>query len=143
VSINSDSVPARSEGGERPGREGSGRTVLIVEDEMIIRELLSRVFRQAGYAVIEAGSPEDAFGAVRGQRHRVDLLVSDIGLPGSSGFEVFGELRRSNVGMRAVFISGSARESLPGVGELPAGAVFLEKPFESSTLLAAVRGLME
>lgn len=120
-----------------PGSGGREQRVLIVEDEKIIREVVARALRQAGYRVIEAVDARNAIEAVGSEVRRLDLVVSDVSLPhGGSGFRLFEDLRRWNGELKAIFISGYAKEVLSG---LPAGAAFLEKPFETSALLAAVR----
>lgn len=130
--------------GDEPSRAGqSGQTVLVVEDEGIIRELAARVLRRAGYVVIEAGGAEDALGAVGTGPRKLDLLVSDISLESRrGGLFLFEDLRRRNGELRAVFISGYSVDRLAEMGGLPAGAGFLEKPFESGELLAMVRGVL-
>lgn len=125
------------------GRQNAGevrQTVLIVEDEDILRELASRVLRQAGYLVLEACRAEDAIEAVRTDVGRLDLLVSDISLPQVSGLLLFEDLRRWNDGLKALFISGYPEEALPSMGGIPAGAAFLGKPFENRDLLGRYAG---
>lgn len=115
-------------------------TVLLAEDEELLRQLFARALRSAGFIVLEADSSDSAMQAAR-ETHNVDLLVSDVHLRGAGGIPLFQELLRSNPGMKAVFISGNTRESLPFA--LPSQVCFLEKPFDNSTLVAVVHGALQ
>lgn len=114
-------------------------TLLVAEDESVLRELTARVLRREGYFVLEAESAEAALEDHRAQMGRVDVLVSDVNLPGADGFQLFDWLRRFNPKLRVVFMSGSSRDSIVGSSRLPPGALFVEKPFEPRVLVSAIR----
>lgn len=110
-------------------------TVLVVEDELSVREIVTQFLSHAGYSVIAAKDAEDAVAALRRDPSAVDLLVTDIVLPGRSGPDLAGLLREYAPQMRTLFISGYPADVL-GVAE---STTFLSKPFSQAALLEAVR----
>jgi signal transduction histidine kinase/DNA-binding LacI/PurR family transcriptional regulator len=117
-------------------------TVLLVEDEAAIRKLAQRVLVDAGYRVLTAANGEEARGLWQANEGRVELLLSDVTLPGMSGVAFAAELASGPKPPRTLFISGHLAG--PGGGpDLPAGAAFLPKPFSVSALLDAVRGALD
>ncbi|HLF55263.1 MAG TPA: PAS domain S-box protein [Thermoanaerobaculia bacterium] len=128
-------VAARTEGASGRARRGS---ILLVEDESALRRLAASILRRAGYQVLEAGSGDEAIQVGRQNLDTIDLLVSDVVLPGPRGPEVFLALRELRDDLPVLFITGYA-EWQPREGaslELP-GPV-LPKPFTGSELLARV-----
>jgi CheY-like chemotaxis protein/anti-sigma regulatory factor (Ser/Thr protein kinase) len=121
----------------RPELESAGgfETILLVEDDASVREIVAEFLRGAAYDVLEACDSEQALAIVSVGPKAVDLLVTDIVLPGQSGPELAGALRRFAPQMRTLFISGYPSESNSDT-RLPA---FLAKPFSRAALLQAVR----
>ena len=115
-------------------RSGDGRTILLVEDEMPVRRLATRILRNAGYEVIAA---KDANDGVEAYRHadKVDLLVTDVVMPVRSGAALAAELRAIRPDLPVLFVSGYARSEL---GEMRAEEFLLAKPFSPTELLDAV-----
>ncbi|MCZ7651790.1 MAG: PAS domain S-box protein [Thermoanaerobaculia bacterium] len=125
--------------GRRPGAE----TVLLVEDERSVRELLATALREAGFTVLEAGDGEEALGLALGDG-RIDLLLSDIRMPRLGGGELAAALRTSHPGLRVLFMSGYTER--PGSGSAAAvseSATVLQKPFSNADLLAAVEDALD
>jgi CheY-like chemotaxis protein len=85
------------------------QTILLAEDEELLRKLFSRTLRAAGYRVLEADCSDTAFEAARGNP-KIDVLLSDLHLRGVGGISLFQELLRSDPLIKAVFISGSTRD---------------------------------
>jgi CheY-like chemotaxis protein len=117
-----------------------GLSVVIVEDEPLVRELLADTLRVAGHRVVEAGTAEEA--VLRADElERVDVLVADVRLPRSSGFAVLLELRARHPGLPAVFVTGWRPDEL----EIPAGVDepyrVLRKPLGAHDLLDALAQL--
>jgi len=112
------------------------RTVLVVEDDDVIRRLLGLQLSRLGYSVVTAADGNEAIECQEGRR--VDLLVTDIVMPGMDGPELATTMRAQNPELRVLFLSGYSS------GSAVAGDVaFLQKPFSSDDLAAALDGLLD
>jgi PAS domain S-box-containing protein len=119
---------------------GGSEAVLVVEDDAAIRALVRRALVRGGYRVAEAGTADEALAAAEGGR--LDLLVTDVILPGRNGCELAEELGRRRPGLRTLFMSGyAARHS--GEPLVPENAPFLAKPFKPEDLLRKVREVLD
>jgi CheY-like chemotaxis protein len=116
------------------------RTVLLVEDDPQVREVARTMLEGAGHRVIEAESTEDAIEQFGGMES-LDLLVSDLTMPGMSGFELFDRLAERLPSLRVVFISGSASAADLETSARK-GAPLLEKPFSADTLASTIREVL-
>jgi signal transduction histidine kinase/FixJ family two-component response regulator len=114
---------------------GGFETVLVVEDDPAVREIVTQFLRGAAYHVLEARDADEAAAIVRKDPRVIDLLVTDIVLPGLSGPELAGALREFVPKMRTLFISGYPSDAVGG-SRSPA---FLAKPFSRAAFLQAVR----
>ena len=114
---------------------GGFETILLVEDDAAVREIVVEFLRSAAYYVLEARDANDALAIVRRESRPVDLLVSDIVLPGQNGPALACTLRNFAPQMRTLFISGYPSDSIGGTGS----PSFLAKPFSRAALLQAVR----
>lgn len=114
---------------------GGYETILLVEDDASVREIVLEFLRDAAYYVLEARDAAEAQTIMRKEARPVDLLVTDIVLPGMSGPEMAGVLRELSPHMRTLFISGYPSESVGGTRS----PSFLAKPFSRAALLQAVR----
>jgi CheY-like chemotaxis protein len=112
---------------------GTG-TILVVEDEEAVRYLACRVLRENGYRVLEAGDPATALRIAKEQAQPVDLLVSDVVMPGMSGPALAERLIAGWPDLKVLYISGYAEEAIERQGVLPAGGALLEKPFTAEQL---------
>jgi two-component system cell cycle sensor histidine kinase/response regulator CckA len=119
---------------------GSG-TILLVEDEQLLRSVIREALEENGYQVVEARSPAEALAALRQSGQHVDLLLSDVVLPGINGFELAEEVRRVRPEIRIVFMSGYTDKAIKGDRPL-LDAPFLEKPISTSQLLSALRSAL-
>ncbi|MCF5626564.1 response regulator, partial [Pseudomonas syringae] len=119
-----------------------GETVLIVEDDSAVRALVSEVLSELGYAFIEAS---DAPGAVpileSGQR--IDLLISDVGLPGMNGRQLAEIARQLRPELKVLFITGYAEHAAVRAGFLETGMQLITKPFAFDHLTSKVREMIE
>jgi CheY-like chemotaxis protein len=124
--------------GHRGGGGGAGtRSVLVVEDEPSVRRLAEQVLAGHGYRVASAPSGEDALALVTGDGADVDVLVTDIVMPGISGLELAEQLVQLRPGLRVIYVSGYVDESALRLTAVePSG--FLAKPFTPGALLARV-----
>lgn len=116
--------------------EHQRRTILIVEDEPSLLRIMRRVIGDAGFRVLTAGSAEEALSAAAAEPKDVDLLVTDVLLPGDSGIDLATRLRVSNPSLITVFTSGYP----PNVEEQVdnTNSSFLPKPFGPNELLQAI-----
>jgi signal transduction histidine kinase/CheY-like chemotaxis protein len=114
---------------------GGFETILLVEDDAAVREIVIEFLRSAAYYVIEARDSNEALALARQESRAIDLLVTDIVLPGQSGPELAGALRVLAPQMRTLFISGYPSDSIGGTRSVS----FLAKPFSRAALLQAVR----
>jgi len=135
ASVEGASRPASSVSADGPVvvRERAGRVVLVVEDEPLLRRVAVQVLRRAGYAVHEAASPADAKDVAR-SLPALDLLLTDVVMPGGSGPELARVLVEERPSLRVLFVSGYPREH----GVPDATAQFLAKPFTAADLLARI-----
>jgi len=124
------------------GEPGGHETVLICEDDPVVRELVARLLTRAGYQVLVAEAPERALAMVRSEPDAVDLLVSDVIMPGMNGAQLARELRTLQPGLRTLFISGYTAHIIEHQGVLEDGSDLLEKPFTRAELLERVRALL-
>jgi CheY-like chemotaxis protein len=115
-----------------PAEPPGPATILVVEDETGIRELIRKILLRERYRVLEAGSAEEALTTAQGQS--IDLLITDVMLPGIHGPELARRMQQSAPRLKTLFISGFTGEE-----KVPAGGRFLAKPFTLSALLAKVR----
>ncbi|MBK5529308.1 response regulator [Pseudomonas sp. TH06] len=118
-----------------------GETVLIVEDDPAVRLLVSSVLGELGYAFVEAG---DADGAVPilNSAQRIDLLISDVGLPGMNGRQLAEIGRQYRPGLKVLFITGYAEHAAVRGGFLDSGMQMITKPFTFDLLTAKVREMI-
>jgi PAS domain S-box-containing protein len=130
--------PAEAPAPEAEARAvGSGR-VLVVEDDGMVRDLTARVLDRAGYTVLLARNGAEALALIDAGEGSVDVLVSDVVMPGMSGPDLAQEVLRRHPSIGIVFVSGYTAASL-NLDEIRArGALFLGKPFNPSDLVRAV-----
>jgi two-component system, response regulator PdtaR len=114
-------------------------TVLIVEDEVLIRMLLSEALRQEGYAVIEAANADEALSVLE-LTPSPDVLITDVRMPGSiDGFELAAYVRRTKPELKVIITSGHANPD----GAIGVAEAFLPKPYELSLILRRLKALIE
>ncbi|MEU4245290.1 ATP-binding protein [Actinoplanes sp. NPDC026619] len=139
--MSSGSLPDSSDPSEpAPGR---GETLLVVEDEEALREVAGRILAGAGYRVLSASCGAEALELVARHDGVIDLLVSDVVMPGMLGKELAERLVDARPGTRVLYMSGYAQPVLHSQGTLDPGVALLEKPFTASDLLAAVRNRLD
>ncbi|HKT59626.1 MAG TPA: ATP-binding protein [Gemmatimonadales bacterium] len=118
---------------------GGTETVLVVEDEEAVRHLVCRVLRAKGYRVLEAPNAESALLLAGSTAAPIDLLVTDMVMPGMGGTTLAAELLAVRPAMRVLFITGYAPEAVERGGRLPDAGGLLEKPFSADQLARRVR----
>ncbi|MFC7532089.1 ATP-binding protein [Actinoplanes sp. GCM10030250] len=122
---------------------GHGETLLVVEDEDALRDVAGRILTGAGYRVITAEGGAQALDLAARHDGEINLLVSDVVMPGMLGKELAERLVVVRPETRVLFMSGYAQPILASQGTLEPGVVLLEKPFTANDLLAAVRSRLD
>jgi signal transduction histidine kinase len=117
-------------------------TVLLVEDAPMIRRLAREIMLRAGYTVIEASDAERAMQLAR-KEERIDVLLTDLIMPGPSGVELAEQLRSVRASVRVLFMSGYSDNAIMRDGLLGESAAFLQKPFTPEELLRKLRHVIE
>lgn len=120
---------------------GGSETILLVEDNEALRKLCLRALAKYGYKVIEAASAEEALEQEERSAGSIDLLLTDVVLPGTSGKKLAELLRGRRPGIRVLYSSGYPEDTLSG--EMGEGAQFLQKPFSPEMLVRKVRELLD
>jgi two-component system cell cycle sensor histidine kinase/response regulator CckA len=123
------------------GVETARPTILLVDDEDSVRTIVVKILRRAKYNVLEAENGEAAVRIAEAHQGRIDLVITDMYMPGLRGREVIQRIAPTRPELRALFISGYAdQDARTGV---PDGANFLSKPFSGQELAAAVEKVLK
>ena len=133
----------RTSGPRRKTVQRGTELVLLVEDEEIVRSLAGRALREYGYTVLEARGGEEALRLFEMRADYIDIVVTDVAMPGMSGRELARRLRAAAPELPILFISGYTGDDVVERGLLAAGAPFLSKPFAPDALAGAVRRLLD
>lgn len=124
-------------------RAHEGETVLVVDDEPIVRMLISDTLEELGYKSIEAGDATSGLKVLQSDV-RIDLAISDVGLPGGmNGRQMIDAARTSRPALKVLFITGYAENATIGNGHLERGMHVLTKPFAMEKLAARIKAIME
>jgi two-component system cell cycle sensor histidine kinase/response regulator CckA len=126
----------------RPAPDAEPKTILLIDDEQSVRSIVMKILKRAKYNVLEAGSGEAALKAVEAHPRKIDLVVTDLHMPGINGPEVVKMLAGVRPGLKVLFMSGYADHDVVARTGVPAGASFLHKPFSGEELTAAVTAAM-
>ena len=118
-------------------------TVLVVEDESSVQGVIERVLSGNGYRVLLACDGSEALRVSGEHEGPIDLLITDLVMPGMGGREVASRLETARPGLRVLFMSGYTENAISHHGVLDAGVAFLQKPFLSEALLRKVREVLD
>jgi CheY-like chemotaxis protein len=118
-------------------------TVLIVEDEDLVRKVAKRILEMHGYTVLAASDPKEAFGICEGHEGRIHLLLTDVVMPQMDGRTLFNRLRPIRKDMKVLYMSGYAEDAVVHHGTLDADIQFLQKPFTVESLAIKVREVLD
>lgn len=118
------------------------RTVLVVDDEEDLRDIMRRMLDRRGFATLTAGDSQQAIAVCREHPGEIDVLVTDLGLPGDSGSELSRIATELRPGMRVVYISGRPKEMAVLEGLIDEQAVLVKKPFSTELLVSALREVL-
>jgi signal transduction histidine kinase len=123
--------------------QGGSETVLLVEDEEIVRNLGVRILSGLGYRVMHAGNGDEAIELARDHGERIDLLMTDVVMPGMSGRELANRLACLHPETRMLFTSGYTDNAIVHHGVLDEGVSFIGKPYSHSALARKVREVLD
>jgi two-component system cell cycle sensor histidine kinase/response regulator CckA len=126
----------------RVGCRGS-ETVLLVEDEESVRELIAEALKAQGYNVLVAGNGQEALALAAPANCRIQLMITDVVMPGMSGRELATRLAESRPGTRVLYLSGYTEDAILHHGVLDPGTAFLQKPFSLDALACKVREVLD
>jgi two-component system, cell cycle sensor histidine kinase and response regulator CckA len=139
-------IPAHASARRRapePGTPaGEAITVLVADDEAALRTAASRVLRAGGYEVLEAANGDEALALAAAWPGRIDVLLTDVVMPGVGGVELVARISAADPTIRVVYMSGYPQSHLEAMGGLAGGHAFVDKPFGLDALLAAVQGAL-
>jgi CheY-like chemotaxis protein len=139
-------VDAREEALEKDGGAPEGaagrETVLLVEDDDVVREVTASTLEELGYVVVAAANGEEALGAAKAREGPLHLLVTDVIMPGMGGGELSRRLRQERPGIKVLHVSGYTAGALQHSDALEDGAAFLPKPFTPKALIARLHEVM-
>ena len=117
-------------------------TILVVDDEAMIRQLLRWILAHLGYNVLSAPNGAEAL-AIAARTDSFHILMTDLNLPGMSGVELADELRATRPELMTLFISGSSREEFEDLGIEMSQSAFIPKPFSLPQVSEAIGALTE
>jgi len=132
-------LPINTNPTETEPSETGQRTIFLIEDEVPILDLSTVMLMRAGFRVLKAANATEAALVWQKEGTSVDLLISDISIPGRSGPEMAREFRTSRPGLKIIFASGNTRDSVSDSAQFFKGAKFLLKPFSMKSLLDLAR----
>ena len=108
-------------------------TILTVDDEPMILGLITTILNEHGHSIITAGSAAEALNKVREYPRKIDLLISDISMPGMDGISLAGKLQSNNPELKVLLMSGGCNRN-----QVPASYEFLPKPFVLADMVSKV-----
>jgi PAS domain S-box-containing protein len=126
-----------------PRTRAEGETILLVEDDETMSELLSEVLAAEGYNVVSVAGPSAALSSAESLDAAVDLVITDVVMPQMSGFLLAKELRSRHPGVQVLYMSGYTDQVLADRGELKDEDPFIRKPFSNDALLRKVREVLD
>jgi CheY-like chemotaxis protein len=125
------------------GKRGSGETIVLVEDDPLVRPIVARMLETWGYRVLVAEEGGQALDLAERVNGPIDLLLSDLVMPGMGGREVAERLGRLRPGIRVLHMSGYTDDAVVRRAVPDRGAAFIQKPFGSDELARRIRELLD
>jgi PAS domain S-box-containing protein len=119
-----------------------GETILVAEDDGLLREYVSELLRELGYSVLSAPSAKAAL-AILAQTRRIDLLLTDIVMPGQNGRDLVKAARQVRPDLRVIYMTGYSRNAVVHQGRIEEGVELLQKPVSQADLAAKVREVLD
>jgi DNA-binding NtrC family response regulator len=136
-------APAAPSSDAIPSLSAHGETVLLVEDEEMVREPTRRMLVRNGYVVLTADNALDALEIVSSHSGPIDLLLTDVVMPGRSGKDLASDVVARRPATKLLFMSGYSENVIVHDGVLDAGVNLIEKPFSADDLLHWMRSILD
>jgi two-component system, cell cycle sensor histidine kinase and response regulator CckA len=130
----SDSAPDNASGGTE--------TILLVEDEESVRQLVRDTLTAKGYKVIDAENGEAGLAAAKSHKGKINLVITDVVMPGMGGRELVKQLATTHPGTKVLYLSGYTEDAIVSDGSIEKGTAFLQKPFTLQNLSRKVREVL-
>jgi PAS domain S-box-containing protein len=136
-----DTEASQASAGKATEHAATGETVLVVEDEPVVRGVIHEMLHEEGYRTLEAVDGPSGLRMLRANK-RVDLLITDVGLPGMNGRQLADQARETRPGLRVLFITGYAESVAMSDGFLQPGMEMITKPFDLDHLSRRIRAMV-
>jgi PAS domain S-box-containing protein len=133
----------REEEGHAAGPVRGSETVLLVEDDELVREMTRSALERCGFAVLDAGGGEEALRLAREYEGRIDLLLTDVVMPGMSGGDLAQRIGSLALDLKVLFMSGFTDRAIGDYGVLPSEMNYIQKPFSPQALAREVRRILD
>lgn len=121
---------------------GGSETVLLVEDEESVRQLVRDTLEAKGYKVVEAENGEAGLAAAAKHEGKIDLVITDVVMPGLGGRELVERLAKTRPETKVLYLSGYTEDAIISEGTIESGTAFLQKPFTLQNLSRKVREVL-
>src|SRR5262249_44437630 len=128
---------------DTPGKSEQGEVILVVEDDDDLRSYVSEVLRSLGYHVLSCANAKAAVPVLEQPATRIDLLLTDVVMPGMNGRELGKHAQKVRPALRVLYMTGYSRNAVVHHGRLDEGVALLQKPITQTLLAARVRDLLE
>jgi CheY-like chemotaxis protein len=126
-----------------PLADAAGETILVVEDDKELRSHLIEVLRELNYRAIGAPDPVAALGTLENSRIRIDLMLTDVVMPGMNGRELSRRARELRPGLKVLFMSGYSRNAVVHQGRVARDVQLIQKPVSLEELSTRIRDLLD
>jgi CheY-like chemotaxis protein len=136
-----DAAPVEGPGTRPDAQRGDGETVLVVEDEPTVRELVADILRDLGYRVVQANDGPSGLRLLQSSID-IDLLITDVGLPGLNGRQLADAARETRPALKVLFMTGYAENAGTASGFLDPGMAMITKPFPVDALATRIRDII-
>lgn len=136
------SMPNKTADLAAPVADGQ-ETILLVEDELAILNMASKILSNQGYMVLSANTATEAIRLVKANTREIDLLITDVIMPEMNGKDLFQELRSLSPNLKTIFMSGYTADTISRHGVLDEGVNFIQKPFSLPDLATKVREVLD
>ncbi len=136
------SRPTEADAAPKGGEPRGDGTILLVEDEPMVRELATDILKEYGFVILQAADADEAAAATERHAGKIDLLITDLVLPGRNGLEVARAFSAARPGIPILFMSGYPEEVVIHLCRGDASKSFLQKPIRPSILLSRVREIL-
>jgi CheY-like chemotaxis protein len=125
-----------------PTETGKGETILVVEDDEDVRSYVSEILKDLGYRVLVAAEAKGALALIEQPERQIDLLLTDVVLPGMNGRQIANAAMGSRPGIRVLFMTGYSRNAIVHQGRLDRGVALIQKPLSQESLARKVREVL-